>query len=58
MRYRETALARPGWRDTLDEWQIGLVLVERDGPLAAALRDDPAWQELYAGEVERLFARR
>lgn len=57
-RYRETVLARPGWRDTLDSWQIGLVLVERDGPLAAALRDDPAWQELYAGDVERLFARR
>jgi hypothetical protein len=57
-RYRETVLARPGWRDTLDTWQIGLVLVERDGPLALALRDDPAWQELYAGDVERLFARR
>ena len=57
-RYRETVLARPGWRDTLDSWQIGLVLVDRDGPLAIALRDDPAWQELYSGDVERLFARR
>jgi hypothetical protein len=57
-RYRETVLARPGWRDTLDTWQIGLVLIDRDGPLATALRDDPAWQELYAGDVERLFARR
>ncbi|HEY8602225.1 MAG TPA: hypothetical protein VIL85_27615 [Thermomicrobiales bacterium] len=57
-RYRETVLARPGWRDTLDTWQIGLVLVERDGPLATALRDDPAWRELYVGDVERLFARR
>ncbi len=57
-RYRETMLARPGWRDTLDTWQIGLVLIDRDGPLATALRDDPAWQELYAGDVERLFARR
>ena len=50
--------ATPWWRDTLDEWRIGLVLVDRDGPLATALRDDPAWRELYAGDVERLFTRR
>ena len=57
-RCRVTERLMPGWRDTLDTWQIGLVLVERDGPLTTALRDDPTWQELYAGDVERLFARR
>lgn len=56
--HRAAERLMPGWRDTLDTWQIGLVLIDRDGPLATALRDDPAWQELYAGDVERLFARR
>lgn len=56
--HRAVERLMPGWRDTLDTWQIGLVLVDRNGPLATALGDDPAWQELYAGDVERLFARR
>lgn len=41
-RYRDTTLARSGWRQTLAEWRIGAVLVAKDGPLATALRDDPA----------------
>jgi hypothetical protein len=57
-RYRDAVLARPGWQQFLDEWQIDLVLVDKDGPLATALRDDPGWQEVYAGDVEGLFARR
>lgn len=56
-RYRDAVGARPGWRQFLDEWQIALVLVDRDGPLATALRADPAWREVYVGPVERLFAR-
>jgi hypothetical protein len=56
-RYRDTILARPGWQQNLDEWRIELVLVDKDGPLAKALRDDPGWRELASGEVERLFER-
>jgi hypothetical protein len=33
------------------------VLVEKESPIAVVLGDDAGWQELYAGEVERLFAR-
>jgi hypothetical protein len=57
-RYRDTALARPGWQRSLDEWRIDLVLVDRDGPLATALGEDPAWREVLDGPVERLFVRR
>ncbi len=57
-RHRDAERLAPDWRDTLDEWQIGIVLVARDSPLAVALRDDPAWQERYSGDVERLFVRR
>jgi hypothetical protein len=35
-----------------------LVLVEKEGPLAVALGGDADWQEIYAGQVERLFARK
>lgn len=57
-RFRETTQLRPGWRATLDEHAVELVLMERDSPLAAALAADPGWREVYAGEVERLFVRR
>lgn len=56
-RARATERLAPGWRATLDEWEIRLVLVERDGPLATALRDDPGWREVADGPVERLFVR-
>lgn len=54
---RATERLAPGWRETLDAWDIRIVLVAKDGPLATALRDDPAWREVLAGEVERLFVR-
>lgn len=54
---RNTERLAPGWRDTLDQWDIQLVLVAKDGALATALRDDPAWREILVGEVERLFVR-
>jgi len=57
-RYMQVALLRPGWREVLDEHEVGVVLVERESPLAVVLGDDPGWREAYAGPVERLFARR
>lgn len=56
-RARATERLAPDWRDALAGWDIRLVLVEKDGPLATALRDDPGWRELLAGPVERLFVR-
>ncbi len=55
---RATERLAPTWRESLTAWNIQLVLVEKDGPLATALRDDPGWHELLAGPVERLFVRR
>jgi hypothetical protein len=49
---------RPGWRGLLERYQVGTVLVQRDSSLAGALSDDPAWQEVYTGPIERIFVRR
>jgi len=56
-RARATERLAPDWRDSLAGWDIRLVLVEKDGPLATALRDDPGWREVLVGPVERLFVR-
>jgi hypothetical protein len=47
----------PGWRGVLDSHDVRLLLIERDGPLAAEVGLDPRWRELYVGPVERLFER-
>jgi hypothetical protein len=55
--YVTVANVQPGWRTVLDAHAITLILVDRDGPLAAALLADPAWQNVFVGPVERLFQR-
>ena len=55
--YRRTTRLEPGWRDALDQRGIRLVLVQRESPLASALRADPDWRVLVEGEVEVLFER-
>lgn len=57
-RARATERLAPDWREALAGWDIQLVLVDKDGPLATALRDDPGWSEVLSGAVERLFVRR
>ena len=57
-RYHGVARLKPDWRETLDQHDVRLALLEKQAPLADVLQDDPAWQEVYAGEVERLFVRR
>jgi hypothetical protein len=57
-RYVQVVTLQPGWRQVLDEHDVRIVLVEKDGPLAVVLSDDPGWHETYAGDVERLFVRR
>jgi hypothetical protein len=48
----------PEWRQVLAEHNVRLVLAEKDSPLSVVLLDDPGWQEVYAGNVERLFVHR
>jgi hypothetical protein len=56
--YVDVISLQPSWRAILNAHHIDLVLVDRDGPLATELAQDPAWNEVFAGPVERLFARR
>jgi hypothetical protein len=48
----------PNWKQVLEKYSVGLVLVPKDSPLAVVLSGDAGWQEAYSGEVERLFVRR
>jgi hypothetical protein len=47
----------PDWRSVLSKYDVRLILIEKDSPLAAELARDPHWRELYVGPVERLFQR-
>jgi hypothetical protein len=55
--YVTVAELLPGWRDILNRYDVGVILVDRDGPLAAELSRDPQWNQLFVGPVERVFAR-
>jgi hypothetical protein len=57
-RYLTVALLRPGWRQVLAQHGVGVVLVQKESPLAVVLGDDPDWEEAYVGPVERLFVHR
>jgi hypothetical protein len=56
-RYQQVEHLQPGWRQVLEEHDVRVVLAEKNGPLSVVLRDDHGWQEVYAGDVERLFVR-
>lgn len=56
-KYMAVQRLRPNWREVLDEHDVRLALVAKDGPLASALSIDGDWRESYAGKVERLFVR-
>jgi len=57
-RYYEVVTLRRTWREVLDQYEVRLVLIEKEGPLAVVLADDPSWQLAFAGDVEQLFVRR
>ncbi|MBO9310088.1 MAG: hypothetical protein J7551_09935 [Chloroflexi bacterium] len=46
------------WREVFERWSIGLVVLERDAPLAALLRDAPDWHETYSDQLGAVFERR
>lgn len=56
-RARSIEALRPGWRQALDDYEVRLVLVQKNSPLAGALAGDPDWQEVLTGPVERLYQR-
>jgi hypothetical protein len=56
-RYAQMMFAQPGWRKRLDEYGFEWVLVPKNTPLAAALRERPAWQMSAEDPAAYLFLR-
>ncbi|MCC7209238.1 MAG: hypothetical protein IT323_18140 [Anaerolineae bacterium] len=46
-----------GWQDTFARWNIRLVVIEKDSPLAALLRQDPGWRETHTDRMAAVFER-
>lgn len=55
--YMPTAQAEPGWQETLDRYDIAVVVMENESHLAEALREDPGWVEDYHDDVAAIFVR-
>ena len=49
--YLNTYLAGAGWQNTLEKYQIGVVLVEPGAPIAKALLAQPNWAVRYQDSV-------
>ncbi|MEX2144292.1 MAG: hypothetical protein WD740_06830 [Anaerolineales bacterium] len=52
----DTISAKAGWQDTLDKWDVRLVLIEPNWPLAQLLVTE-GWQLLYEDEQAVLYGR-
>jgi hypothetical protein len=48
---------QPGWSDSLDTWDIDLVLVASSSPLGAQLDREPGWRVWHADSTATLFQR-
>jgi hypothetical protein len=46
-----------GWKNALQKWDIGIVLIEQQSPLGAVLRHDADWQLAYEGPTDLLYLR-
>jgi hypothetical protein len=55
--YLRTATGSPGWQETLDDYNINLVVVEAQSGLARALRSEPGWQLDYEDGIATVFVR-
>jgi hypothetical protein len=55
--YLDTALARATWRETLADYAIGLVIVEKNSGLDIALRSEPDWRLIYEDELAVMHVR-
>jgi hypothetical protein len=47
----------PGWRDVLKKWNISLMLLQRQGPLAHETARDPRWILQYCDSLAIIFYR-
>ncbi len=55
--YLSTTFLQGDWRATLDMYDIGFVVIEADGVMASALREEPGWRVAYEDEQAVLFER-
>jgi hypothetical protein len=55
--YLQAAVGGDGWRETLREYGINTVVVEKDSGLARRLRDEPGWTETYDDAMASVFIR-
>jgi hypothetical protein len=57
-KYRKIHDARPGWEQVLNEYQVDIALVEKDGRVATLLAASDEWEEVFRGEIELVFVRK
>lgn len=55
--YLEVYRVRKGWRDTLDKYEVDIVLIDRGSALATLLDEDGGWRKAYEDEVAVIFTR-
>ncbi len=55
--YLQTAIGGDGWQDTLAQYDIHTVVIEKDSGLARRLRDTPGWTEMYSDDLASIFER-
>jgi hypothetical protein len=56
-RYLQTAIGATGWRETLDDFAVNMVVVEADSGLARNLREEPGWRLDYEDALAVIFVR-
>ena len=55
--YVKVTLAKPGWREVLDRYEVNFILIESDSILAAFLAEGDEWQSVYDDAIATVFLR-
>lgn len=55
--YTRVERLEPGWRDVLTKYDVDLVIIEADSPLAAVLLEAADWRLAFSGPIESVFVR-
>ena len=55
--YLSVVWAQDGWEETLDDYEINLVLIEPQSMLARLLAERPGWKQAYQGSMATVLVR-
>ncbi len=55
--YLQTASGSTGWRDTLKQYGVNTVVMEKGSGLAQRLREEPGWKEVYDDDMAAIFTK-